>query len=141
MLTLDFLFPHEGRISIQLESQGNKSAILFSHDKGLTLLRTFHFYLENLRKETKGLTTMPLERFEASTVLFDFISTTLEGPGFYLTSELSQGDNSNHGHYLIHIRKCEPTTYTLERENIYMHDYVIEELGFLSQKLKHSGND
>jgi hypothetical protein len=98
------------RVSIQFVNGREKSVVLFSHWGGMRFVTTAEQYARRLETQTKGEHCFPLERFEPSTVMVDFIReiTHPKRPqmgNLYLCRSPKEGDNSDNGHHLIRLVK------------------------------------
>jgi len=87
-----------------------KSPVLFSHWGGMGFVETAKKYADNLTKRKIGLSSAPLDRLEAQTVMVDFIRKITEGvkeveSNYYLGRTSKDGDNSDNGHHIIKLRK------------------------------------
>jgi hypothetical protein len=110
------------RISIRFvdgADYSRKSATLFSHWDGTTLLNRVERYLDELYDEREG-DHYPIDRKEPDTVLVDFIRDLTTGEGriksnYYLVPTPKDGDNSDNGHYDILLF---PNKYKIEEGEV-----------------------
>ena len=119
------------RISIQFKNGEDKSAVLFSHWDGLSLIAGAEDYVRTLVMDnivrSKGkenpLGIYPLDRLEPATVMVSFISEII-GSGnritgnYYLPRNIEEGDNSDNGHFIIDIDKIEKSLWDAYRIGI-----------------------
>jgi len=97
------------RISINFVCGYNyhdKSATLFSHTDGESLLQMLMVYLYKLYEETKGIEFSPLDRKEPGTVFADFVRFLFAklpkiSSNYYIVPSPRDGDNYEHGHYYV----------------------------------------
>ena len=83
--------------------------MLFSHWGGISLLQEARAYAERLTRTANPDGVWPLDRFEPQTVMVDFIRHLTQWctgqilNDYYLGRDENDGDNSNHGHYILNL--------------------------------------
>ena len=98
------------RASVSFKTGDEESVALFSHWGGMAFVKTAEEYAARLQKSRSGQ-TYPLDRFEPSVVMVDFIRYITAGKGIitndlYLGKDGDDGDNSDNGHHVIEFKKA-----------------------------------
>lgn len=99
------------RISVAFSNGTDKSVVLFSHWGGMAFAMAANEYAENLFKRHNGESQMlPIDRWEPNTVMVDFIRYITKdldevSSNLYLGATDSDGDDSDNGHFVVHITK------------------------------------
>jgi len=99
------------RVSISFKNDNKESVVLFSHWRGMNLVKQAKQYVAELKEECKQKGILyPLYRLEVDTVMVDFVRHITKGmervnSDLYLTTNNNRGDNSDNGHHVINLTK------------------------------------
>ena len=99
------------RISISFVNGEEESVTLFNHWGGKEFLKITQEYVRELKEKLKERNTpdvYPIDRLEPNTVMVDFIrwftkDEKLIECDLHLGRDETEGDNSDNGHFKIHL--------------------------------------
>lgn len=93
------------RVSVSFKNGSDESVALFSHWGGFEFAKRAELFARDLVRSRTGY-SLPLDRFEPSIVMVEFIRQVTEGAGvvesgLYLGRDEADGDNGDNGHVVI----------------------------------------